>query len=261
MPIPLIDSHAHLTSDRFVGEAAAIVGRAREAGVGRIVTIGTDVDDSRAAIALAVALPGVHAAVGIHPHTAERADDAALRALEAMARDESVVAVGETGLDFFYDNAPREAQRAAFLRHLDLGRRLGKPIIVHTRDADADTSAILREAGQGTRGVLHCFTGGRALMDTALDLGWYISFAGMITFPKYADADLLRSVPNDRILVETDSPYLAPVPFRGKRNEPAMVSHTARHAAGLRGEDPEQFAAATVRNAERLYGLGAGAAV
>jgi TatD DNase family protein len=257
MPFSLIDSHAHLTDERLAGEAAAVVERARAAGVHRVVTIGTGVEGSRAAAALAAILPGVFAAVGIHPHTAHEATESALADIEALAREPDVVAVGETGLDYYYDNSPREAQHDSFLRHLDLGRRLGLPVIVHTRDADADTAAILRQAAGGTRGVLHCFTGGRALMETALDLGWYISFAGMITFPKYADADLVRAVPSDRILVETDSPYLAPLPFRGKRNEPAHVVHVAAAAAAMRGEDVEEFARATVRNTERLYGLDA----
>jgi TatD DNase family protein len=257
MPIGLIDSHAHLTAERLAPEAAAVIDRARQAGVHRVVTIGTHLEDCHAAVALTALLPGVFASVGIHPHTADQADDPTMRELEELARQPGVVAVGETGLDYFYDNAPRHAQREAFLRHLDVGRRVDRPVIVHTRDADADTAAVLREAGQGTRGVLHCFTGGRVLLETALDLGWYVSFAGMITFPKYADTELLRSVPLDRILVETDSPYLAPVPFRGKRNEPAYVAHTARRAAELRGDDPAEFAAATVRNTERLYGLDA----
>jgi TatD DNase family protein len=251
----LIDSHAHLTDERLAPEAAAVVERARLGGVGVIVTVGTRPEDWPAAIALADQLPGVHASVGIHPHTAEQASAEAMGELERIAAHPRVVAIGETGLDYYYDNAPREAQRESFVRHLDLARRLALPAIVHTREADIDTAAILCEAGQGTSGVLHCFTGGRALMETALDLGWYISFAGMITFARYADVDLLRSVPLDRIMVETDSPYLAPVPHRGKRNEPAFVVHTARRAAELRDEEPEEFAAATVRNAARLYSL------
>jgi TatD DNase family protein len=255
MQAQLIDSHAHLTDARLSAEAAPVVERARAAGVVGIVTIGTNVQDSRAAVGLAAILPGVFTSVGIHPHTAEQADDEALRTIEALAAEPGVVAIGETGLDYYYDNAPRAAQRAAFARHLELGRGLGLPVIVHSRDADSDMAALLREAGQGTAGVLHCFTGGRALMETALELGWYVSFAGMITFPKYADAGLLRAVPADRILVETDSPYLAPVPHRGKRNEPAHVVEVARRAAELRGEDPAEFMAATLRNATRLYGL------
>jgi TatD DNase family protein len=258
--IETIDSHAHLTDERLAPEAAAVMERACAAGVSAVVTIGTGVEDAGAAVALAADLPGVYAGIGIHPHAADHATPDALSSLEQLARNPRVVAIGETGLDYFYDNAPRDAQRRAFVAQLDLGRRLGLPVIVHTRSADDDTTAVLREAGTGTIGVLHCFSGGAALMDAALDLGWYISFAGMITFPKYADADLVRRVPLDRILVETDSPYLAPVPKRGRRNEPAFVAHVARAGAAIRGEDAADFAAATVRNTRRLYRLDGGAA-
>jgi TatD DNase family protein len=254
-PMRLIDSHCHLTDERLAPEAPAIVERARAAGVEGMVTVGTRPEDWDAALDVAASLPGVFASLGVHPHTADRATPETLAELEARLAGARVVAVGETGLDYHYDKAPREAQRAGFARHLELGRRMGLPVIVHTRDADDDTAAILREAGQGTTGVLHCFTGGPVLMETALELGWYVSFAGMITFARYADADLVRAVPADRILVETDSPYLAPAPHRGRRNEPAYVAEVARHAATLRGEDPAALAAATFRNAVRLYGL------
>jgi TatD DNase family protein len=210
MDLSVIDSHAHLTDERLAPEAAAVVERARDAGVHAVVTIGTGVEDAAAAATLAGSLPGVYAAVGIHPHTADAATPEALAALAAIARSPRVVAIGETGLDFFYDNAPRDAQRRAFAAQLDLARSLDLPVIVHTRSADDETVAVLREAGAGTVGVLHCFSGGAALMDAALAMGWYISFAGMITFPKFTDAELVRRVPLDRILVETDSPYLAP---------------------------------------------------
>lgn len=251
----VIDSHAHLTDERLAGEAAAVVERALAAGVEAVVTIGTKLEDSRAAVELASRLPAVYASVGLHPHNAEAADELLFRELRELAQQPRVVALGETGLDYFYDNAPRDTQKSAFGRHLELGRALDLPVIVHARDADADLIGVLSEAGQGTRGVLHCFTAGRELMDFALDLGWYISFAGMITFAKYAGTELLRAVPRNRILVETDSPYLAPVPHRGKRNEPMHVPLVAARAAELRGEDPGEFAAATVRNARSLYRL------
>jgi TatD DNase family protein len=166
-----------------------------------------------------------------------------------------VVAIGETGLDYHYDNSPRDRQRASLAAHLEMGRRLTLPVVVHCREADDDLSTLLRSSGGGTTGVLHCFSSGRALLEQALGMGWYVSFAGMITFSKYADADLIRLVPVDRILVETDSPYLSPVPLRGRRNEPAHVVHTARRAAELRGEEPEEFIAHTVRNARALFKL------
>jgi len=251
----LIDTHCHLTDERLADDAEAAVERARAVGVTRIITVGTRVDGSREAIALAARAPGVFATVGIHPHAASSATAQALAEIEALAAEPRVVAVGETGLDYHYDNSPRAEQRASFLAHLDMGRRLGLPVVVHSRSADDDTAAMLRDAGQGTVGVLHCFSGGSALMDTALEIGWYVSFAGMITFGRWDGADLLRAVPDDRILVETDSPYLAPVPHRGRRNEPAYVVRVAARAAEFRGCDPAEFAALSVRNAERFYAL------
>lgn len=251
----MIDSHAHLTDPRFAGEEEDVLRRAREAGVEAVVTIGTTLEDSRAAAALAARLPGLFASAGIHPHAAGESGDEALSAIEELAGRERVVAIGETGLDYHYDNAPRDAQRESFARHLRLGARLDLPVIVHAREADDDVAALLREAGQGSRGVLHCFSSGRALLEAALELGWYASFAGMITFKRYDAAPLLRMVPADRLLVETDSPYLAPVPYRGKRNEPAFVPLVARRAAELRGEDPQELARATARNARALYRL------
>ena len=252
----LIDSHAHLTDERFADDLDATIERAAAAGVQRIVTIGSDVEDSRAAVALAERKPEVYATVGIHPHVAAEADAEAFPILRALAASPRVVAIGEMGLDFFYDNSPREAQREAFIRQLRLARELELPAVVHTREADEQTETILRQDATGVRGVLHCFTGGRQLMETALELGWYISFSGLITFGKYADAELLRAVPAERFLVETDSPYLAPAPHRGKRNEPAYVARVAARAAELRGDDPKGFAALTARNAREFYRLG-----
>lgn len=251
----LIDSHAHLTNPRFAPEVDAVVRRAREAGVSEIVTIGADLADSRAALALAKRSPGVHATAGIHPHAADTATGEALRGIAELVRAAGVVAVGETGLDYHYDNAPRERQRSAFAAHLELARETGLPVVVHTRGADEDTRALLREAGQGTTGVLHCFSAGRALLEDALEMGWSISFTGLITFRNYLDADLLRAVPADRIMVETDSPYLAPVPYRGRRNEPAFVTEVLLCAAELRGEDPADLARATVRNTRSFFRL------
>jgi TatD DNase family protein len=250
----LIESHAHLTDARLRDEADAAVARARAAGVEAIVTVASDAADSAAAVALAERIEHVYATVGIHPHAASTADEAAFDRVRALARSPRVVALGETGLDYHYDNSPREAQRTSFARHLELARELDLPVVVHCRDADDDLIALLAEAGQGTRGVLHCFAGGRALLEAGLAAGWYVSFAGLVTFRSYDAAELLRAVPLERILVETDSPYLAPVPYRGKRNEPAYVVETARRAAELRGEDFAEFAAATVRNTRALLG-------
>ncbi len=251
----MIDSHAHLTDPRFASEEEEVLRRAREAGVEAVVSIGTGLENSRAAAALAERLPGVFASAGVHPHSAGEATEEALAEVEALTRRPRMVAVGETGLDYHYDNAPRQTQRDAFARHLELGARLGLPVVVHAREADDDVAALLREAGHDTRGVLHCFSSGRELLETALDLGWYASFSGMITFSRFAGADLLRLVPLDRLLVETDSPYLSPVPHRGKRNEPSFLPLVARRAAELRGEDPGLLSAATARNARALYRL------
>ena len=220
-----------------------------------IITIGTDADDSRSAVELATRLPGVWASVGIHPHAADRADANALAEIRRLAAEPRVVAIGETGLDFHYDNSPRAAQRTSFAAHLDMGRALDLPVVVHCREADDDVRALLREAGTGTRGVLHCFSAGRELLDDSLELGWYISFAGMITFRRFGGEDLVRAVPDDRILTETDSPYLAPVPHRGKTNEPALVVHTTRRAAEIRDVDPDLFAARCAANARDLFRL------
>lgn len=250
----LFDSHCHLTDTRLLPEVDDVIDRARKNGVDRIVTVGADLDDWGTTLDIARRFGAVHAALGVHPHIADRATDEAMARLEEQARGESsCVAIGETGLDYYYDHAPRDAQREAFLRHLALAESVGLPVIVHTRSADEDTIAILREAGRNVRGVIHCFTGGRALMEAALDLGWYISLAGIVSFRNYEDQDLVRAIPADRLLIETDSPYLAPVPMRGKRNEPAFVRHVAEAVARIRGEDFEVVARRTTDNARAFY--------
>jgi TatD DNase family protein len=251
----MIDSHAHLTDEKFAEEVEAVVARAREAGVEATVTVGTDLTDSAAAVEIAARYPDVFATVGIHPHAASTADEAALSRIRELAAAPRVVAIGETGLDYHYDFSPREAQRAAFAAQLRLAADLGLPVVVHAREADADLEAMLREHGRDVRGVLHSFSSGADLLRTALELGWYASFAGMVTFKNYDGAELLRSVPADRLLVETDSPYLTPVPHRGKRNEPCRVRLVAARAAELRGETLAALDAATTRNARRFYAL------
>ncbi len=253
--INLIDSHAHLTDERLAGETREVLARAREAGVGTAITIASNVADSERTAGLAREHQGVYATVGIHPHEAAGADDAAFDRIRELAIEDRVVGIGETGLDFHYDNSPRDAQAESFRRHLRLASELDMPVVVHARSADAEVAEIIREIGWG-RGVLHCFSSEKPLLETALDLGWYISFAGMITFSRWEGTDLLRSVPLDRLLVETDSPYLSPVPFRGKRNEPARVRHVAERAAEIGGEPLLALAAATTANARALYGIG-----
>ncbi len=253
----LVDSHCHLDFESFDEDRAAVLERARAAGVGALVTICTRL--SRFSDVLALAEAGgatVYCSVGIHPHQVAEEDPAETAALVELARHPKVIGIGETGLDYYYDNSPRDAQRASFRTHIHAARETGLPLIVHARDADDDMAAILRdESGQGTfPGVLHCFSSGRALAETALDLGLYISLSGIVTF-RNADElrDIVRDVPLDRLLVETDAPFLAPVPKRGKRNEPAYVVHTAEAAAAIKGVEADAFAALTTDNFFRLF--------
>jgi TatD DNase family protein len=253
----MIDSHAHLTDPRFADDLPDVLARARENGVRAIVTIGTHLEDSRAAVQLAAHDPLLYATVGIHPHSAEQATPEALEQIRELAGEERVVAIGETGLDFHYDNSPRDVQRAAFERQLEIAAELDLPVVVHARKADEEVISVLRSAPAGIRGVLHCFSSGRELLEVGLAMGWYASFAGLISFSRYTpeEAELLRMVPLERLLVETDSPYLAPAPHRGKRNEPCRVELVARTAAELRGEPAEAVLEATARNARELYRL------
>ncbi len=253
----MIDTHAHLTDVRFADDLDEVIARSRETGLTAIVTIGTHLEDSRAAVALAEREPLIYAAVGIHPHSAEQATPDALAAIRELAASPRVIAIGETGLDYHYDNAPRGAQREALERQCAIATDLDLPLVIHARKADDDMIAFLDSAPSELRGVLHCFSSGRSLLEKGLARGWYASFAGMISFSRYTaeEAELLRSVPLDRLLVETDSPYLAPAPFRGKRNEPCRVEAVARTAAELREEPFEELVAATASNARALYRL------
>lgn len=254
-PGPLFDSHLHLTDERFGGDVDGVLASAREAGVGEMVTVGTGPDDARRARDLAAREQGVWATAGVHPHRASTFDGGTVGRLEALLEAPEVVAVGETGLDYHYENSPRDAQRESFRAHLGLARRSGLPLVVHSRDADGETAAFLREAGAGIRGVLHCFTGGDELLEAAREVDWYVSFSGIVTFGSFDGEERVRRVPRDRVLVETDSPYLAPEPRRGRRNEPAFVAHTCRRVAEIRDEEPEETASRTRANARRFYGL------
>lgn len=255
----LIDTHCHLDPEYLPEGPEAALARAHAAGVHGFVVIG--VGHSLAAAQQAVALANrrsgdIAAAVGVHPHDASTLDDAAYETLRALAADMNVVAVGETGLDFHYDHSPRDVQKAAFVRQIALARALRKPIVVHTRTAAAETLDILKSEGAAdVGGIIHCFSEDRAFAKEALDLGFDLSFSGIVTF-KSATAvhDVAAWAPLERILVETDSPYLAPVPFRGKPCEPAYVVHTAARIAALRGVSPEVVADATTRNACRRFG-------
>ena len=255
------DSHCHLTDAAFRDDREAVLVRAAERGVRGVVTIASDLADARAALDLARERPAVWCTAGIHPHAAGEAGPGDLDAIAALARDEErVVALGETGLDYHYDNAPRTVQRELFARHLELGAELGLPVVVHSREADADVAAALDAMPGRTLGVLHCFTGGPLAFERALARGWYVSFSGIASFRTFGAADLLREVPRERLLIETDAPYLAPVPYRGRRNEPAFVVDVARAVAEHLGADAEDVGRLTAANARRFYGLEEGAA-
>jgi len=250
------DSHCHLTDDRLAGDRAEVIERAREEGVREMVTVGTDPADAAAAAELAAATDGVWATAGLHPHEAEKwAPEVGDRVRDLLSRPE-VVAVGETGYDLYYENSPREEQGASFRAHMEMAAETGLPLIVHTREADPETRDMVEAYRGSVRGVLHCYTGGLELLETAVDAGWWVSFSGILTFDGFDGEERVRAVPDDRLLVETDSPYLAPVPERGKRNEPAFVRHTTAALAEIRDEPPARTAVLTRRNARRFYGLG-----
>lgn len=245
------DSHCHLTDRRLVDDVEAVVRRARAAGVTAMVTIASDEEDALEAIRIAGDMD-LHCTAGIHPHEARRPAVAFDRVREAV-RDGRVVAVGETGLDYHYDHSPRRAQRESFARHLALATETGLPVVVHSRAADDDTVAMIREAEGSVVGVLHCFSGDTTLFDAGLGAGWYISFSGMVTFASFDRQDLVAATPDDRLLIETDAPYLAPVPHRRLRNEPAHVVEVARAVAGQRGQTLDAIARLTTRNARTFY--------
>ena len=252
-----IDSHAHLVDPAFDSDRDEVIERARQTGCAGIVAIGTSPTDSRAALELAHSNPDfLHATAGLHPHDAASFDPARDGDLIRDLLDQGAVAVGECGLDYHYDHSPRDAQLRAFTAQLAIAGEHRKPVVVHTREAEADMAAMIREAGtSGVIGVLHCFTGPASLAETALEAGWYVSFAGIVTFKKWDGNDLIRAVPDDRILVESDSPYLAPVPHRGKRNEPAYVSLTLAKVAEARGVPPQALGERVSANARDLFGL------
>jgi TatD DNase family protein len=257
MPVPspeLFDTHCHLTDDRFAGEVEQVVERALQANVVGLVTIASDVRDSRAALEVARE-HGIYCTAGIHPHAASTWSPEAMTEVGDLLGEPEVVAVGETGLDFHYDNSPRDVQLRSFEAHLDLAENTGLPVVVHSRSADAEMIEVLRRRGADVTGVLHCFTGTDALFEAGLHAGWYFSFGGMVTFKSFAGQDHLTRIPWNRLMLETDSPYLAPVPMRGRRNEPSLLPHTCVAVAGLRGVDVEEAARRTFESAREFYGL------
>jgi TatD DNase family protein len=256
--VSLIDSHCHLDSAEFNGDREAAIARAFEAGVECMVAIGTGngPPDLEAGVRLADKYPAFYATVGIHPHDAAKAGHDDLRHLADLLSHPKVLAVGEIGLDYHYDFSPRDIQKSVFIEQMGIAAEARKPIIIHTREAWEDTLALIEQHWtlHGLGGIMHCFSGGPEEGRRAIDLGFHLSFGGIVTFPKaLAVQEAAKSTPRDRILIETDAPYLAPVPKRGKRNEPALMVHTARKLAELRGESYEELCATTSENFRRLF--------
>lgn len=252
----LIDTHAHLDAEEFAEDRAAVVRRAQDAGVGTILAVGTTADSSEATVHLAAEFPDVYAAVGIQPNYCAEAESGDWERILAMHTAPRVVAIGETGLDLYWDYAPLDLQRDYFDRHLRLSQESGLPFIVHLRESEAEILEMLEEARRRgpLSGVMHSYTGSTEGAARCLELGLYISFAGMVTFKKSDELrTLAATIPADRILIETDSPYLSPHPLRGKRNEPGNLVHTARCLAEARGEDADDFARQTTANAKKLF--------
>ena len=255
----LVDSHCHLDDEKFAGDREATIARARAAGVERMMAVGTGngPPDLEAGLRLAREHEFIYATVGVHPHDAAKTTPETFVRLAELAREPKVLGIGEIGLDYHYDFSPRDVQRRVFAQQLELAAEARKPIVIHTREAWDDTMALIREHGLPFGGIMHCFTGGTKEAREALELGFHLSFGGILTFPKADDVRQAAALtPEDRLLIETDSPYLAPVPHRGKRNEPAFLAETAQRLAELRGTPPEHIARVTTGNFERLFRLG-----
>lgn len=253
----LFDSHCHLEDERFTGEVDAALARMAEAGVGRCILAGSDAQSSLRVAAIAAVHGNVYGVVGIHPHEASTFDENTLPALAALLHQPRIVGVGEIGLDYYYDHSPRDVQRDVFAAQLDFAFEQKKPAVFHVRDAHGDVTDIFRaHMGRLPAGVLHCYTGSVESAREYLAMGFYISLSGTVTFQNARNIhEVARYVPLDRLLVETDSPYLAPVPMRGQRNEPAYVRYVAQRVAELRGIPLEELAAQTTANVEKLYGI------
>lgn len=250
----MFDSHAHLDDDRFDKDRQEAINRAWEAGLTGIVNVGADMESSARSIELAEACDTIFASVGMHPHDAKDMKEADYLQLKRWAAHPKVVAIGEIGLDYHYDHSPRPVQQEVFVRQLDVAREMGKPVIIHEREAHADMLTLVKSAGQGLTGVFHCFSGSLETAREAIKLGFYISLAGPVTFSNSVKAkQVAAGVPLDRLLIETDSPYLTPHPLRGRRNEPAFVRHVAEEVARLREISIEEVTAATTANVKRLF--------
>src|SRR5579872_7220184 len=255
----IIDTHCHLADRKLDAELDRVLQRAHDAGIGTIISVGAIslIEKDRRTVEIAELYPHIYAAIGVHPHDAKDCDADRVRALRELAESEKVVAIGETGLDFHYMHSPVDAQEASLRRHLELASQLELPIVIHCRNAEERGVAIIREVGMPTRGgVIHCFTGNRDAACEFVSLGFHISFSGIVTFRNARDIqDAAPTIPDDRVMVETDAPYLAPEPYRGKRNEPAFARRTLEVLAKLRGIEADRLATITSDNARRLFGL------
>ena len=253
----LVDTHTHIHDPRFDADREAVIKRARTTGVDVMITVGTDLATSRAAIALAKQHSFIYATVGVHPHEVKDLTSEILAELRVLAEHHRVVAYGEIGLDYYYDHSPRDIQRERFKDQLSIARTLDLPVVIHTRDAQEDTLAILKEDWKDRPGVFHCFTGNPAYATQALQLGFMVSFSGIVTFPKATELrEAVRVVPLDRLLIETDCPYLAPIPHRGKRNEPSYLPAVAKTIAAEKSPTSlDEIARVSSDNAKRLFGI------
>ncbi|VBB06581.1 uncharacterised hydrolase tatd-type [Lucifera butyrica] len=252
----LFDSHAHLDDKRFDSDREAAIARAAANGVTHIINVGADMASSANSVLLAERHETIYAAVGMHPHDAKDMQEKDYEQLAAWTGHPKVIAIGEIGLDYYYDLSPRDIQKQVFIRQLDLARQTGKPFIIHDRDAHGDIMEIMRREGKGLTGVFHCFSGSLEMARDVIKLGFYVSIAGPVTFANSVKLkEVAREVPLDRLLVETDSPYLTPQPYRGRRNEPAHVRLVAAEVARLRGMETEALAAATTGNVRTLFRL------
>jgi len=250
----LFDSHAHLHDEKFDADREQVIKRALENNVTGILTVGTCMTTSARAVALAEQYEGIYAAVGIHPHDAQGITEADYAQLATWSEHDKVVAIGEIGLDYYYDLAPKDTQRAVLVRQIHLAREMNKPFIIHDRDAHRDIMDVIKSEAQGLSGVFHCFSGSLEMAKEVIKLGFYISIAGPVTFKNAAKLpEIVASIPLERLLVETDCPYLTPHPFRGKRNEPAYVSIVAEKIASLRGIERSALAESTTANVKRLF--------
>lgn len=250
----MIDSHSHIYMDRYRDDRDAVITRAVAAGVTQLLQVGCDLEDSQVAVALSERISGMYASVGVHPHAATTVTPAVLDALQALTRHPKVLSWGEIGLDFYYDNSPRDIQQTAFEAQLERLGQCDLPVVIHTRDAEPETLDILRRHPVARGGHVHCFTGTPEMAEALLELGFHLGFTGIVSF-KTADSvrDALRRVPLERLLIETDSPFLAPKPYRGKRNEPAFVVHVAEAIAEVKGVSVADIATHSTRNFYRLY--------